>query len=42
MAAMDVEGLVVGESWIIVGIEIVIIMINVVWILRDCFDKLTD
>jgi hypothetical protein len=30
MAAMDVEGLVVGESWIIVGIEIVIIMINVV------------
>jgi hypothetical protein len=40
--AMDVEGLVVGESWIIVGIEIVIIMINVVWILRDCFDKLTD
>jgi hypothetical protein len=28
--AIDVEGLVVGESWIIVGIEIVIIMINVV------------
>jgi hypothetical protein len=27
--AMDIEGLVVGESWIIVGIEIVIIMINV-------------
>jgi hypothetical protein len=28
--AIDVKGLVVGESWIIVGIEIVIIMINVV------------
>jgi hypothetical protein len=28
--AMDIEGLAVGESWLIVGIEIVIIMINVV------------
>jgi hypothetical protein len=27
---MDIEDLVVGESWLIVGIEIVIIMINVV------------
>jgi hypothetical protein len=37
---MDIEGLVVGESWLVVWIEIVMMVISILWILMGGFGKL--